>query len=230
MDRKQADQAAATAATNRVWVWDWPLRLFHWSLAVLVVCAIISAELGGDWIVWHGRCGILIVGLLVFRLVWGIAGSSHARFAGFFPTPARLRAYFRGQWPGGGHSPLGALSVLAMLGLLVLQAASGLFANNDIDFTGPLFNLVSQDWSNWVSRWHHRMGDWLFWLLCLHVAAIFFYLLFKKKNLIKPMVSGWSDDAGAAPASAGRVPVLLLALALAFVAMWLVSGTFPGLH
>ncbi len=236
MDSKQTSNKANAAATGRVRVWDWPVRIFHWSLALLVGAALLTAELGGNWIVWHGRCGILIVGLLVFRLVWGMAGATYARFAQFFPTPARLGAYFRGQWHGVGHNPLGALSVLALLGLLVLQAGSGLFANNDIDFTGPLFNLVSQERSNWLSVWHHRIGDVLFWLVGLHVAEVFFYLWFKKKNLIKPMLTGWSEEGGAAlvgvesagvePAVSGKPSVLVVALVLAMLAMWLASGTF----
>lgn len=235
MNSKQTSNNADVVATSRVRVWDWPVRIFHWSLALLVGGAIVTAELGGNLMVWHGRCGILIVGLLVFRLVWGIAGSTYARFAQFFPTPARVRMYLRGQWHGAGHNPLGALSVFALLGLLAIQAGSGLFANDDIDFTGPLFNLVSQERSNWLTGWHHRVGDVLFWLVGLHVLAIFFYLFFKKKNLVKPMLTGWSEEGGAAPAgaasaTAGRVPVLVVALALAFLAMWVASGTFPGLQ
>lgn len=230
MDSKQTTNMADAVATSRVRVWDWPVRIFHWSLALLVGSAIITAELGGNLMVWHGRCGILIVGLLTFRLVWGIAGSTYARFAQFFPTPARLGAYFRGQWHGAGHNPLGALSVIALLGLLAIQAGSGLFANDDIDFTGPLFNLISQERSNWLTGWHQRIGNVLYWLVILHVLAIFCYLLFKKKNLIKPMLTGWSEEAGAAPATAGKAPVLVVALVLAFLAMWLASGTFPGLH
>lgn len=235
MTSKQTSNAATTttpATTTRtgVWVWDWPLRIFHWSLALLVGGAIVTAKMGGNLMVWHGRCGILIVGLLVFRLVWGIAGSTYARFARFFPTPARLLAHMRGQWQGAGHNPLGALSVFALLGLLAMQAGSGLFANDDIDFTGPLFNLVSQNLSNWLTGWHQRIGDVLYWLVLLHILAIFCYLLFKKKNLIKPMLTGWSEDAAAEPATAGTMRVLVVALVLAFFAMWLASGTFPGLH
>ena len=74
-------------------VWDLPLRLFHWLLAGLVVAAYVTVELGGNWMEWHGRIGLAILGLLIFRLAWGVAGSTHARFSGFFPTPGRLGAY-----------------------------------------------------------------------------------------------------------------------------------------
>lgn len=231
MTSKQTGTSAdfTTNTPQRLRLWDWPTRIFHWTLVLAVSSAIITAELGGNLMVWHGRAGIVIIGLLVFRLVWGVFGSTYARFAQFFPTPAKLRAYVRGQWRGIGHNPLGALSVFALLGLLLLQASSGLFANDDIDFTGPLFNLVSQERSNWLTGWHQRIGDVLFWLIGLHVVAVLFYVLIKKKNLLGPMVTGWTEEAGLVPeqaAKGGNVVVLVLALVLAFMAMWLASGTF----
>src|SRR5574343_486677 len=99
-------------------VWDLPTRAFHWTLAVTVLVAVVSGQVGGNWIDWHARCGLLAVGLVVFRLVWGVVGSTYARFAQFFPPPARIRAYLAGDWQGEGHNPLGAASVFALLGLL----------------------------------------------------------------------------------------------------------------
>lgn len=217
----------ADAPRVAVRVWDWPTRVFHWLLVLAVGSAIVTAQAGGNWMPWHRRAGLMILGLLVFRLIWGLAGSTYARFAQFFPTPYRLRAYFAGQWQQAGHNPLGAMSVLAMLGLLLAQASSGLFANDDIDFTGPLFSLVSQKTSNWLTGWHQRIGDVLYWLIGLHVAAILFYWLFKKKNLVRPMVTGWAEDgqAGQGDASAGNMLVLVLAIACAALAVWVASGS-----
>ncbi|WVM91623.1 cytochrome b/b6 domain-containing protein [Halopseudomonas pachastrellae] len=112
-------------------VWDLPLRLFHWLLALSVTGALVTISLGGNWMVWHERCGLAVIGLLAFRLVWGLCGSTHSRFASFFPTPARLKAYISGNWQHQGHNPIGAFSVFALLGLMAFQAVTGLFSNDD---------------------------------------------------------------------------------------------------
>ena len=101
---------------RRISVWDLPTRLFHWLLVLLITAAVISGKVGGGAIEWHGRIGIAILGLLAFRIIWGVIGSTHARFASFFPTPSSVRAYLQGRWQGVGHNPLGAFSVFGLLG------------------------------------------------------------------------------------------------------------------
>src|SRR6202012_2342472 len=86
---------ASRAGARRFLLWDLPLRVFHWSLVAAVTTAIVTGELGGAWMPWHGRAGLAIVGLLVFRIVWGFVGSATARFTQFAPTPARVLAYLR---------------------------------------------------------------------------------------------------------------------------------------
>jgi len=197
-------------------VWDLPLRVFHWSLAAAVTAAIVTAKLGGSWMAWHGRAGLTIVGLLVFRLVWGLIGSATARFAGFAPTPARLRLYLRGQWRGVGHNPLGALSVFAMLGLLTLQATTGLFGNDDIAFAGPLNRFVDEALGTRVTGWHRLLANGLFGLLGLHLAAIAFHELVKRHRLVLPMVTGRREGEPASRSFAhGSRAALLVALGLA---------------
>lgn len=119
---------------QRIRLWDLPTRIFHWSLVALFVASLVSGSIGGNPMVWHGRFGLAILGLVCFRLLWEFTGSSYARFTGFAPTPASVLAYLCCQWRGVGHNPLGALSVFALLGLLAFQACSGLFANDDIAF------------------------------------------------------------------------------------------------
>jgi len=186
-----AADAIPLPVSRRIRLWDLPLRLFHWSLAVAVVTAIVSAELGGNAMAWHGRAGVLIAALLAFRFVWGALGPDPARFAHFAPTPAAVRAYLGGQWRGVGHNPLGALSVFALLGLLAAQVATGLVGNDDIAFTGPLARFVDDDLSHRLTGWHKGLSWGLFVLLGLHLAAIAFYTRVRKAGLLGPMITGW---------------------------------------
>ncbi|MGC3944565.1 MAG: cytochrome b/b6 domain-containing protein [Chryseolinea sp.] len=204
-----------TPGTTRVQLWDWPLRLFHWSLLAAVATAIVTGELGGDWMAWHGCAGITVVGLLAFRVVWGLIGSSTARFSHFAPTPGKILAYLRGRWRGTGHNPLGALSVFGLLGVLAFQAGSGLFSNDDIAFTGPLAGLIGDGLSHTLTNWHRQVANGLFVLIGLHVAAIAFYALVKKDKLVRPMVTGWKDIPADLPKPRRARRVALIAAFLA---------------
>ena len=209
----------------RIKVWDLPTRLFHWLLFVTVAAALWTGWLGGGWIDWHGRLGLAVLGLLAFRLVWGVIGSTYARFVEFAPTPGRLVAYLRGHWRGAGHNPLGALSVFALLGYLSWQAGSGLFSNDDIAYKGPLAGLVSSATSDRLSGLH-RQGLWIILaLVTLHVTAIVVYAL-RRKNLVKPMVLGWKEveDPSIASATGGKPWALVLALAIAAATVWAADG------
>lgn len=211
--------------SKRIRLWDLPTRLFHWLLAVAVAAALISAEIGGNFMDWHGRIGLLIVGLLAFRLVWGVLGSTYARFAHFFPSLTRIRIYLSGEWRGEGHNPLGALSVFALLGILLFQVISGVFANDDIAFTGPLFDLVGKDWSDILSGWHHEIGELVLPLIGLHIAAVLFYVHVKKQNLVKPMITGWKEGEGESAKGGGWL-AFVVALAIALAAVYGASGAW----
>lgn len=211
---------------TRVLIWDLPTRLFHWLLACAVVAAVLTGQLGGGLIELHGKIGIAIFGLLAFRLVWGFAGSTYARFAQFFPTAARIKAYLAGQWQGEGHNPLGALSVFALLGLLSVQVLSGLVANDDIAFRGPLYDLVGRDWSNRLSGLHHLLSNLLIALVGLHVAAIAFYGHVKKQKLLQPMLTGWKEACEGPSATGGGTLALVVALAVAAAAVYGASGAW----
>lgn len=213
--------------SRSIQLWDLPTRIFHWALAALVAAAIVTGKVGGNAIDWHGRIGLAILGLLVFRIVWGIGGSTYARFVHFFPTPASVRAYLRGQWRGVGHNPLGALSVFALLTLLVVQVATGLPSNDDIAFQGPLYALLDKDLSDRLSGLHKLSIDVLFVLIALHVGAIAYYVRVRKDDLLRPMLSGTkrvAADAEVAPARRGSRAVLFAALLLAAAAVYAASG------
>jgi cytochrome b len=185
------------AGARRILLWDLPLRVFHWSLVAAVTTAVVTGEIGGPWMAWHGRAGLAIVGLLVFRLVWGLVGSATSRFTHFAPSVASVRAYLRGRWRGVGHNPLGALAVFGLLALLTLQATTGLFGNDDIAFAGPLNHLVDDTLGARVTGWHRLLARGLFALMALHLLAIAFHVAVKRHRLIRPMITGELDvDAG----------------------------------
>ena len=216
-------------STQRIKLWDLPTRLFHWLLVICVSAALITGNLGGAAIEWHGRIGLAIVGLITFRVVWGLIGSSHARFASFLPTPASVTAYLRGQWRGIGHNPLGALSVFALLALIALQLGTGLFGNDDIAFHGPLFGLITKDISDRLTGIHEITSNALITLIILHLAAIVFHAHVKKDNLVKPMVTGYRDLAPGETgesATGGGLVAFIVALAIALAAVYGASGAW----
>ena len=218
---------------NTVRIWDLPTRLFHWLLAVSVIGLIVTAKVGGDAMNWHFRLGYVVFALLLFRLVWGFVGGRWSRFASFFPTPARLGRYLRGQArpeDHAGHNPLGAFSVLAMLLVLAAQVGTGLFSDDDIAFAGPLTGLVAGSTERAASSYHKDVGQLLvIGLVALHLLAIAFYFFAKRKNLVRPMVTGDKTRAevgGVTAATDGfrrRTLALVLIALAAGVVTWVVK-------
>lgn len=205
-------------------VWDLPLRLFHWLLLLAVSGALITVQFG--WMQWHGRFGLAVLGLITFRLVWGAIGSTHARFWNFVTGPGQLLAYLQGKHHPIGHNPLGALSVLAILGLLLFQSTSGLFASDDIAFSGPLQRAVAGSTSAWLTGWHMRMEWVIYGLIALHVTAVLVHVLVRKETLIRPMITGQKriDDSQAEDARGGGWLAFLVALAITAGVLWIANG------
>lgn len=210
---------------KNILVWDLPTRLFHWLLVAAVAGAYFSGETGGNWLVWHLRLGFLIVGLIVFRLVWGFTGSTYARFATFVRGPAAIRQYLAGQWQGLGHNPIGAFSVLALIGLVAVQLASGLFSvNDDTGIAGPFYALVSNGLGETATQLHHLIIDLLIILVGLHVAAIAYYARVKKNNLLKPMITGHKDVSQGESARGGGLLAFIVAVFIAAAVVYGASG------
>lgn len=209
-------------------IWDLPLRLFHWLLLMAMVAVYLTGTWGGLWLYWHVRLGEIILGLLTFRIAWGFLGSTPARFHSFFPTPARLRAYFTSTWSGIGHSPLAGVAILLMLLLVLAQIGSGLFANNDdIDFHGPLYDLVSAAWSHRLTSWHHLGINPILFLISLHVLVIGYYTGIKRHNLILPMITGKANIAKPIhlpPSSGGGFVQSLIAISLGALVFWCIDS------
>lgn len=182
---------------HRERIWDPALRAFHWTLAALVVANWLLGKFGPTDMTLHFWLGYAVIALLLFRLVWGFVGPAPARFAQFVRGPRAVLAYAREMirprpthWPG--HSPVGALAVLAMLAVLIGQVTTGLFADPD-DYinVGPLASQVSSETSRAALRWHHRGADLILILVLLHWAAVLFYRLWKREDLVRPMITGW---------------------------------------
>ncbi|MFT7218549.1 MAG: cytochrome b [Candidatus Azotimanducaceae bacterium] len=187
-------------STSRIW--DIPIRLYHWVLLALVATSIYTGESGGfNEMDYHMLAGYSILALLLFRITWGFVGTYHARFVNFIRLGA-IPAYLKGEpHPGkrkpGGHNPLGALSVVALLLSILVQASTGLFANDDIFFEGPLAHLVSDEMSNQLTSIHHLNIKILYGLIALHLSAIAFHELKRGERLILAMLHGRrSDTAG----------------------------------
>jgi cytochrome b len=180
--------------TEGLKVWDLPTRLFHWSLLVLIIACWWTSTGNGD-MDWHMRCGYAVLVLLLFRLVWGVLGSTTARFSSFITSPRAVLEYFTGIRNNKaaqhvGHNPAGGWMVLALLGVLLLISTSGLFANDDMMSEGPLAHYASERFSDLATAWHANSFYLLLALVAMHLAAIFFYLLVKKENLVRPMLTG----------------------------------------
>jgi cytochrome b len=172
-------------------VWDLPIRLFHWLLVICIVGSFITVKIGGNAMEWHARVGYCVLTLIIFRICWGFIGSHHARFIHFVPSPNGLINYLSGKTKAGlGHNPLGALSVLALLCSVGLQAVTGLFANDDIAFEGPFSKHVSRGTVELLTSIHYFNEKILIALIAIHLCAIFYYQKFKGENLIKPMLLG----------------------------------------
>lgn len=192
---KEVASSRETEAHVPIRVWDMPVRIFHWLVAVLVLSAWITQEVGGNAMTYHTWIGYTVLALVLFRLIWGFVGSQHARFRDFVRGPGTVIRYVFGSSkveasPSHGHNPAGGWSVLALLVCLLVQAATGLFANDEIAVEGPLASRVGQDLSNWITTIHRYNFNVLLGLIGLHLAAVFFYLFAKRENLILPMITG----------------------------------------
>jgi len=215
------------ASQARVRVWDVPTRLFHWLLVAGFGFCWWTGETGR--LEWHRWSGYGLLGLVIFRIYWGFFGSSTARFANFLRGPRAMLSYVRGAWSiEAGHNPLGALSVVLMLGLLAAQIVLGLFAV-DVDGieSGPLSLYVSFDAGRAAARWHEYTFDALLWLVALHVLAIAYYLVIKRENLAAAMLHGTrSFPVEVQPVRRASAARFFLGVIVAALLTWLVARAF----
>ncbi len=222
-----AEGEEAPQGPVRARLWDGPTRIVHWALVALFVFSWVAAE--NRWMDLHRLSGYAVMGLVLFRLYWGVCGSQTARFASFVRGPKAVIAYARTMATRDsvehvGHNPVGAVSIVLILLLLVAQVSFGLFAV-DIDGleSGPLSYLVDFDTGRQFSELHETSFHGLQIVILLHVAAVIFYLVYKKQNLIHPMLSGkrmFPADPGLTFAPWWRA---LLGVVIAAAIAWFVS-------
>jgi cytochrome b len=197
-----AEPGAASAKPQKVW--DAPTRLFHWLLVGLVAFSWWTAE--EHLLTLHKASGLTILGLVVFRIYWGFMGPETARFGSFIKGPRAVLSYASSLLKpthqlAFGHNPLGALSVAAIILALVAQVSLGLFAmDTDGLESGPLARFVSYDMAETAGDLHGDAFNILLVLIGLHIAAIAFYLIVKRANLIGPMITGRRTQGGTGPA------------------------------
>jgi cytochrome b len=204
-------------------VWDLPLRAFHWLFATTIVACYVTAKLGFDWMQWHFYLGYAAIGLLVFRVLWGFFGPRHARFGSFMHAPSAIWLYLKGMFnpgsaPSIGHNPVGGLMVILMLVLVAVQAGTGLFTTDAVVWAGPYNPSVSGSTASLLSTVHDWNFNFIIAAVVLHVAAILFYALYKKQNLVVPMLHGYKPAALVPEHEAISNSQLLKALVVSLVA------------
>ena len=209
-------------------IWDLPSRLFHWALVCCLAGSWITAEAGFEWTEWPFMLGYTSLGLIAFRIIWGLVGTRHARFGSFIKSPgatiASVRELFtRKPSTDAGHTPIGGWSVVLMLTLVAVQTGTGLFISDDIFYAGPYNPAVTSATAGTLAEIHHLNFNLLQTVVVLHLVAIAWYRWGKGTNLVTPMFSGrkHSVDPGEAIASSlfWRALLLLVVVAGAVTAL-----------
>jgi cytochrome b len=194
----QVKNSSVQHKRSKVFVWDIPVRLFHWTTVILMVALYITAKVLDGAIELHATIGRFVIILVLFRILWGIVGSSYARFSQFVRGPGAVMDYARSLLSSKseffiGHNPLGGWMVLVLLVVSLVQALLGLFANDDILFEAPLAYLVSKETSDYITGLHANLFNCFLVLVGLHIAAVIWHKLFKGEDLLWAMFTGYKD-------------------------------------
>ena len=227
---------AAAPPSREIRVWDVPVRAVHWVQAGLVAVSVTTGFTGGNTLRLHRLSGYAILTLVLFRLAWGFVGGHHARFTSFLRGPRAILAFARETVAlrrplHAGHNPLAGWGVLAMILALLVQASTGLFANDDIFFEGPLAGVIAKDLSDELTGIHKANARILLGLVGLHLGAVLFHSVVERQSLVAPMFTGrkrWPHESDVRESGRGR-PLLAAALFLAAVAAVALVVNAPGL-
>jgi cytochrome b len=211
-------------------VWDVPIRLFHWSIVALLAVSWLSADQG--YMTVHLWSGLTLLALLLFRIGWGIVGSTTARFSDFLHPPRQVIGYLKGLRSGdkilyAGHNPAGGVMVVLMIAVLLAQVVTGLFANDSVRFQAPFALWVTEEASNQATNLHGAIFNIILVLIWCHVVAVGFYLFVKGDNLVWPMLHGKKPHTQVPEDKTivfARLSVAFVLLALAAgIAVWIVT-------
>ena len=219
--------------TEKRLVWDLPLRVFHWLFALSIAASYATAKAGFEWMQVHFYLGFWMIGLVIFRVIWGFVGPQHARFSNFLKGPSTLLRYLKSLTGGppintAGHNPAGGLMVIVMMAVVALQAGTGLFATDDIAWSGAYTPAVSGSLAGTLTSLHHSNFNWILAIIALHLLAIGFYWLVKKQNLVVPMFTGHKPAAWVAEheviSSSELLKALVVILVSSGLVYWLISA------
>jgi len=221
LDAVEGQEESDTAQSHRM-VWDLPVRVAHWLLVAAFVGAYVTNALGVNYFRYHVWCGYAVIVLVLFRIVWGLVGTRHARFEAFVRGPRETLRYARSLLRGSeqrhaGHNPLGAWMVLALLLMMLTQAVTGLFGDDQVFNLGPLYGYVTAETSSILTSLHRRLFYWIAAAVGLHILAVLMHVFVKRENLVLPMITGRkpADRVGASEAiSTSRVWLAALLIGL----------------
>jgi len=220
--------------TTKYLIWDLPLRIFHWVLVATIAVSWYTADQDNGLIDYHLICGYVALGLMVFRILWGFFGTRHSQFKNFIPTPNKLINYVKQNEQAkepAGHNPLGSLMVVFMLTIILLQAISGLFMNDDIFTAGPYNGAIDKDIEAILVFIHRNSFDFILGAIAMHIIAIIGYKKFKNKSLVLPMITGKKSSKDVSESDGIKhskiILAVIIALAVAAFVYWLVIINAP---
>ena len=230
---ENSDQVSGNLLTqkNTLKIWDLPVRLFHWGLVAAFIAAYATHYLGATYFKYHAWCGYVVIVLTVFRLMWGLVGTYHARFINFVRNPVATAKYIasmikKTDTRHAGHNPLGAVMVITLLIALLAQAISGLFSNDEIINLGPLYGYINNDLSLSLTSLHRQLFYWILGAVILHIIAVGIHVWFKRDNIVKAMLTGEKTAAGLegeqeiTSSRIGLATIIVITLSLALT--WLI--------
>lgn len=226
------NQAEPSIQSKALKIWDLPVRFFHWSLVSLFVAAYITNALGTNYFTYHLWCGYAIIVLVSFRIIWGLVGTYHARFSNFVRNPITTAKYAISVFKKTdkhylGHNPLGAIMVVLLLLVILIQAITGLFTNDEIFNTGPLYAYISDEFSLKLTSLHRQLFYWILGAVLLHIAAVLIHVFFKHDNIIKAMFTGKKSTQGTehekSISSSRIILAFVIIVILALVLAWVIT-------
>lgn len=212
--------------SQRILVWDMPTRVFHWLLAISFTAAWYISE-SDQWLSFHAFFGYLMLGLIGFRLIWGITGGTYARFTAFLYSPMAGLRYLRQTLSGSGaryigHNPAGSQAVYLLLTLGVAVCLTGIFTQGGEEQQGPAAGWLGVAAGMMFKEAHYYIAILMLLVVIGHLAGVVMESRLHRENLARSMVTGIKEaPLGTATSKSYRsVGGLLLAAAISFGIWW----------